>query len=308
MSTRSIEHGPTLVEFPPAASFGPRELQDYEFVWLLRGSATCTIDTPGLPQRQFDLAPGRLLLSQPGMTDEYHWTPHAVSQHAYVHFSLAADVAPDTRSAWPLTRALTADDPMASICRYLTWLPTSQDPRAVSAIRTSIEFLLRLFVDGPLPSADSDSGRHVNRLADWLAVRWRAAGVSPVGVGELASGVGLSPGHLSRICRAEFGVGPAEVVELLRLGRAAVLLRRSNLSVAQVAEACGFVDPFHFSRRFRHVYGLPPRTYRAVAAPTSDADPLARAGLLPLANHVLTDEPTPSAGFAGPPIPPAARD
>lgn len=307
LTTRSIDQGPTLVEFPPAASFGPRELHDYEFVWLLRGSATCTIDTPGLPLRRFDLTPGRLLLSQPGMTDEYHWTPDALSQHAYVHFSLAASVPADVRAGWPLTRALTADDPMASICRYLTRLPRSHDPRAVAAIRTSVEFLLRLFVDGPSTAADSDSGRHVNRLADWLALRWRTDGVGPVGVGELASGVGLSPGHLSRICRAEFGVGPAEVVELLRLGRAAVLLRRSNLSVGQVADACGFVDPFHFSRRFRQAYGVPPRTYRATAAPTSDADPLARAGLLPLANHVLTDDPTVAAGFAAPPIPPSAR-
>lgn len=256
-----------------------------------------------------DLVPGRLLLSQPGMTDEYRWTANAVSQHAYVHFSLADDVPAAVRSEWPLTRALTADDPMASICRYLTWLPRSQDPRSVPAISASIEFLLRLFVDGPLPAADSDSGRHMNRVADWLAARWRRAGVGPVGVGDMATGVGLSPGHLSRICRAEFGIGPAEVVELLRLGRAAVLLRRSNLSIAQVAEACGFVDPFHFSRRFRRVYGVPPRTYRAAvtSSGTADADPLARAGLLPLANHVLTDEPGPSAGFAEPPSPPSGR-
>lgn len=287
----SLDQGPTLVEFPPAASFGPRELQDYEFVWLLRGSATCTIDTPGLPRRRFDLVPGRLLLSQPGMTDEYHWTPTTVSRHAYVHFSLADPVPAEIRSVWPLTRALTADDPMASICRYLTWLPRSHDPRAVAAIGTSIDFLLRLFVDGPLTAADSDSGRHLNRLADWLAQRWRASGVGPVAVGELAAGVGLSPGHLSRICRTELGVGPAKIVELLRLGRAAVLLRRSNLSVGQVADACGFVDPFHFSRRFRQAYLVPPRTYRAGTDPAFDADPLARAGLLPLANHVLTDEP-----------------
>jgi hypothetical protein len=39
------------------------------------------------------------------------------------------------------------------------------------------------------------------------------------------------------------------------------------------------------------VYGMPPRTYRTVTGPASDADPLARSGLLPLANHVLTDEP-----------------
>jgi len=241
------------------------------------------------------------------MTDEYHWTPNATSQHAYVHLSLARPVPTGIRAGWPLTHALTADDPMASICRYLTWLPRSQEPGAAAAIRRSIDFLLHLFVEGPLTAADSGSGRHLNRVADWLAVRWRSDGVGPVTVGELASGVGLSPGHLSRICRTEFGVGPAEVVELLRLGRAAVLLRRSNLSVAQAAEACGFVDPFHFSRRFRRAYGLPPRTYRTVATPPPNADPLARSGLLPLANHVLTDEPSLAAGFAAPPIPPAAR-
>jgi AraC family transcriptional regulator len=38
--------------------------------------------------------------------------------------------------------------------------------------------------------------------------------------------------------------------ELLRLARAATLLVRSNLSVAAVAHACGFANPYHFSRRF----------------------------------------------------------
>lgn len=307
-ATRSVEQGPTLVEFPPGATFGPRTLHDYEFVWVLHGAATCTIDAPGHPTRRFELTPGRLLLSQPGMTDEYHWTVDAVSQHAYVHFSLAVDPPAVTRFDWPLTQPLTADDPMASICHYLSWLPRSNDPRAMGAIRTSIEFLLHLFVDGPMPAADSERSRHVNRLADWLATRWRTAGVGPVGVAELAAGVGLSPGHLSRICRSEFGIGPAEVVELLRLGRAAVLLRRSNLSIGQVADACGFVDPFHFSRRFRRAYGVPPRTFRGAGPPASGADPLAHAGLLPLANHVLTDESNAPAGFGAPPSPPAARD
>jgi AraC family transcriptional regulator len=308
LAARSVEQGPTLVEFPPGATFGPRMLHDYEFVWVLRGSATCTIEAPGHLSRRFVLAPGRLLLSQPGMTDEYRWTTDAVSQHAYVHFSLVTDPPAATRFGWPLTQVLTADDPMASVCRYLAWLPSSNDPRAASAIRTSIEFLLHLFVVGPMPVADSDVSRHVNRIADWLSSRWRAGGVGPVGVAELASGVGLSPGHLSRICRAEFGVGPAEVVELLRLGRAAVLLQRSNLSVAQVADACGFVDPFHFSRRFRRAYGIPPRTFRAAGERGFDVAPLARAGLLPLANHVITDDAAMPVGFGAPPSPSAERD
>ncbi len=223
-----------------------------------------------------------------------------------MHFAVSeSDI--DGRFRWPLTRPLGTDDPMAALCRYLAWLPGSRDPAAAAAVRATVEFLLVLFVNGPLPSAGTGASRHVQQFAGWLAARWHDEGVGPVGVAEAARGVGLSAGHLSRICRAEFGAGPAEVVELLRLGRAAVLLRRSNLTVAQVAADCGFVDAFHFSRRFRRVYGEPPRTFRS-AARGEPTDPLAAAGLLPIAAQVISDDPVWPGGSAAPSSRPAAPD
>ena len=40
------------------------------------------------------------------------------------------------------------------------------------------------------------------------------------------------------------------------------MLARSNLTVSQVASACGFADPLYFSRRFRAAHGVAPSALR----------------------------------------------
>ena len=72
-----------------------------------------------------------------------------------------------------------------------------------------------------------------------------------------------------------YGTGPVAAFELLRLARAATLLTRSNLSVAAVAEDCGFANPYHFSPRFHRTYGQPPGRYRRAATRLEPTEPLA---------------------------------
>jgi transcriptional regulator GlxA family with amidase domain len=88
------------------------------------------------------------------------------------------------------------------------------------------------------------------------------------------------------VFRHHYGIGPVAAVELLRLARAATLLSRSNLSVAAVARDTGFANPYHFSRRFQRVYDQPPGRYRRATARLEPSEPLARAGLLPLADRI----------------------
>jgi AraC family transcriptional regulator len=56
--------------------------------------------------------------------------------------------------------------------------------------------------------------------------------------------------------------------------------------VAAVAHDCGFANPYHFSRRFRGVYGQPPGRYRRATARPAPSEPLAQAGLLALSEHI----------------------
>lgn len=48
-----------------------------------------------------------------------------------------------------------------------------------------------------------------------------------------------------------------------RLRHAARLLEATDLPVERVAQASGFVSPFHFHRVFRERFGMPPGAYRS---------------------------------------------
>ena len=73
------------------------------------------------------------------------------------------------------------------------------------------------------------------------------------------------------------------MLELVRLSRAAVLLQRSNASLAEVADATGFANAYHLSRRFRAAYGVPPGRFRRTLPGADPLGPVREAGLLPLA-------------------------
>ena len=73
----------------------------------------------------------------------------------------------------------------------------------------------------------------------------------------LAEMIGLTESHLIRAFHLEFGLPPHAYHLRLRLALAVELLSY-GLSVATVANECGFADQSHLSRKFKEVYGLTP--------------------------------------------------
>lgn len=268
--------GPVLLaDYPPAAVFGPRRMKDYEFVWLLRGSAVwSTGDDDHL------LRPGTLALARPGMVDCYRWDPQRPSTHAYVHFALTAvDHLPEP---WPAVRSLSALPVLDGICRYL--LQLAGDPSAESAARRDqlLELMTDIFVTGPIPRGDPGLPQIMITIAGQVRADWDRQGIRPLAVGALAAAAGISAGHLHRLFREHVGHGPSRALELIRLARAAGTLRRSSASIAEISGLTGFANPYHFSRRFRGAYGMPPGRYRDAADPPDPLVLLQGSGLLQL--------------------------
>ena len=116
--------------------------------------------------------------------------------------------------------------------------------------------------------------------------QWRR-GLTPIPVPALAAAAGVSTGHLFRIFRTEYGCSPARALEIIRLARAAILLQRSNATIAEIAHRCGFANPYHFSRRFAAVYGLPPGRFRGQTDLRDPFDQVRQLGLLPIARGLL---------------------
>jgi AraC-like DNA-binding protein len=88
----------------------------------------------------------------------------------------------------------------------------------------------------------------------------------PLDVEALARGAHMSAGHLSREFRAAFGESPYSYLMTRRIERAMALLRRGDLSVTEVCFAVGSSSLGTFSTRFTELVGIPPSTYRRLAA------------------------------------------
>lgn len=81
---------------------------------------------------------------------------------------------------------------------------------------------------------------------------------------ELAAIAGLSTRQLERLFRKYLDRSPARYYLELRLHKARLLLLQTNLSVMNVALACGFVSPSHFTKCYRAFFGHTPYRERGV--------------------------------------------
>jgi AraC family transcriptional regulator len=83
---------------------------------------------------------------------------------------------------------------------------------------------------------------------------------------DLASIAGVHPSHLAKAFRRVHGLTIGEYVRHLRVEHAATLLKQQQLSLSEIALACGFHDQSHFTRVFTNVFGMPPGRYASLTS------------------------------------------
>lgn len=277
-----VNYATRVAHYSAGSSYGPRQLHEYEFVWILSGGAVWHYRDPAAGTVfTTRLDPGAIALARPGGVHSFAWDERGSSSHAYVHFDLVGD-APSPSGPWPLVRAAGHGTVLRALCDYLLRLSSQDRPEALELHTRVVGVLLNAFLDqhdlgvdprlasGPIASALE----HVNS-------RWGSEQRCAIALTELAAAAGVSVGHLSRLFGARFGHGMSASLELVRLASAAGELQRSNLTIDQVVRRNGFANPYHFSRRFSRAYGLPPGRFRR----RDDLDalaPIVDRGLLPL--------------------------
>jgi AraC-like DNA-binding protein len=78
---------------------------------------------------------------------------------------------------------------------------------------------------------------------------------------EAAEHCNIAPEYMCRLFRRFARQTPYQMLLRLKMGRAAELLLHSDMLIKQVADAVGFADPYHFSKIFKKVHGVSPRTF-----------------------------------------------
>jgi transcriptional regulator GlxA family with amidase domain len=91
----------------------------------------------------------------------------------------------------------------------------------------------------------------------------------PISPSVLAKDVGMSTRQLERLFRRYLNRSPKRYYMELRLQKARNLLMQTDMSVINVALACGFASPSHFSKCYRAHYNTTPYRERGAHASSS---------------------------------------
>jgi len=249
-------HG--IVTYPAGATFGPRAMGEYEFVWVIEGDSEYRWGKQTVP------APaGSIVLCRPGAIDFFRWDRDRRTQHAYFHFNLQRTPKHwPKQDLWPLVRQTTDGDILRPAFRHVLRYVNGGEPELV---RLSMAQMLTSFVLGQIDTGDIPR----DTLPDPVERAWRfvqqtldRAPGDPITLDDVAEAAFVTREHLCRVFADSIGHSPMETVRLARLDRAMDLLARSNYSIGQIAGLCGFASGFHFSRRFKDAFGRSPREMR----------------------------------------------
>ena len=189
-------------------------------------------------------------------------------------------------------------DMIGQVTGMLVFLPRAMagafgpDPLRLSFRDGQRQMELTALIDALRAAADIDDaladealGHHAGLLAIWLkraesetavpaghdlARRFTAMIETDFGrgltVADYAARIGVTPTHLSRVCRAACGRSAHTILTSRRLYEAQTRLADGTDPVAEIAHASGFGSPAYFARAFRKATGRSPSDFRRSAS------------------------------------------
>lgn len=119
----------------------------------------------------------------------------------------------------------------------------------------------QIALTGASPAAGDAAERLVSRYTALIERNFR----SGMGVADYAAALGVTPTHLSRVCRQGCGRSALELLHDRVLFEARTLLSETRMPVNEVSRQLGFNSAAYFTRAFQTQVGKTPTAFRKSA-------------------------------------------
>ncbi len=202
------------------------------------------------------LCTGAHTLAKAGLLENRRATIHWENRDGFLEEFSDTDL---TKSVFVIdSNRLTAAGGTASIDLVLTLIADDHGKDLANAVADQLIYTtIRTDRDIQRLSIPTRIGVRHPRLSKVIE-RMEQSIEEPVSPADLAEEVGMSTRQLERLFRRYLNRSPKRYYMELRLARARNLLMQTELSVINVALACGFASPSHFSKCYRAQYGTTP--------------------------------------------------
>jgi AraC family transcriptional regulator len=130
-----------------------------------------------------------------------------------------------------------------------------------SLANTLATHLLRNYItrtDSRIVAAEEFSQHDFIQVIDYVEANLE----QPIELEQLAQIAGMSRFYFCRLFKQTIGLTPHQFVIQRRIERAKHLLTRSNLSISEIAVACGFANQNHLTRYFKRLTNITPSVFR----------------------------------------------
>ncbi len=246
--------------YPPCSTCGPRKQSSYEFVLVTQGS----LNYHYKEQQEF-YGTNHLVLSRKGFNETYVWDKQTVSQHDFFHFDInhLNDIPADI-NAWPIAIKLSQDSLCFHLMKYILKLGQAQKHQS-KEMENAIFLLIKNFIhiDNHLNTNEEiNLAKEIKAVLSFLSKKWHSGTAHAIDLEELCRNTHTSATQLTRVFNKQYNKGPIQLIRLMRLKRASIQLRRTSMSIEEIALFNGFDNPFHFSKTFKKTFGLSPSYYR----------------------------------------------
>ena len=154
------------------------------------------------------------------------------------------------------------DDPFANACIRTLCEELRRPSEHGSLFVESLSDTLCLHLLRTSPPPEEHSAPMPSRIAR-ARERIEASVATGISLEELASDAGTSRFHFARLFRDAVGEPPHRYLTRCRIEQAKKLLRRSELTLADIALSVGYSSQSHFTAAFRGLLGRTPRQFRA---------------------------------------------
>ncbi|MEE2946178.1 MAG: GlxA family transcriptional regulator [Pseudomonadota bacterium] len=199
---------------------------------------------------------GAHALAKAGLLDGYRATIHWENQDGFVEEFPEINL---TRSVFAIDRKrFTAAGGTAAIDLMLRIIADDHGTDLSNAVADQLIYSsIRTDQDFQRLSTPTRMGVRHPRLS--IVIEMMEESIEePISPSALAESVNMSTRQLERLFRRYLDRSPKQYYMELRLARARNLLMQTNMSTIDIAIACGFTSPSHFSKCYRTHYGVTP--------------------------------------------------
>ena len=248
----------------PAHSFGPASRNHYLFHFVLSGTGKLMADNAKGETQIYQIKSGQGFMIFPRQITTYIADQHLPWEYVWVEFDgLRAKEIVELAGLSldnPVYRAHSKElrEEMKKEMLYMAEHGDESPFHLIGHLYLFIDYMSRSSVSMRLSIEGRVRDFYIKEALTYIEQNFQ----NDISVEGIAKSCGLNRSYFGRIFKDAIGKSPKEFIMDYRMVKATELLKLTDLTIGDIGNAVGYPNQLHFSRAFKHTYGMSPREWR----------------------------------------------